>query len=314
VLQRNRYHRTLGLVGIIAMVSLLSKQAVASDDWSPEGFDYDRPIRLDIRDDPQELTNRVVGTRQQQVIFKDRAGDDVPVLITLPGKGRGPFPVVVLVHGFSSHKQQVTRQLGRALTDRGFACLAPDMPYHGHRPGPPQKLFTTTQPSQARDNIVQAIQDIRQTIDLAEARRELRASKGVGLIGYSMGAWFGTLAGASERRIKAMVLMVGGSAAVDASKEPKTANQNDAEQLDLFRRFVAIRPLEAIGEFAPRPLLMQNGKQDSLVPIDQAKALYDAARKPKEHRWYDASHLLNRKACQEAADWLATQMNPKNKN
>ena len=317
-MRRNRHYgqvisAALVTWGVMTLAAALPPATGPSREWPVEVFDYDRPIELQVRDRPDEPQRRPAGTRQRQVIFKDLAGEDVPVLITLPERGRGPFPVVVLVHGFSSNKHQVTRQLGKALTDRGLACLAADMPKHGDRPGPPKDLFVADQPQETYRRIVQAVQDIRQTIDLAESLKELDTSKGVGLLGYSMGAWFGALAGAAERRVQALVLMVGGSAAVDVAQEADTSEELDDRQaragrLNVLRRFAAIRPLEAIPGFAPRPILMQNGRRDWLVPAERAKALFAAAKEPKEQRWYDAGHLLGAKAYEEAADWLAKHM------
>jgi len=41
------------------------------------------------------------------------------------------------------------------------------------------------------------------------------------------------------------------------------------------------RPLEAIGQLSPLPILIVHGQADSIIPPDHAQALYDAARTPK---------------------------------
>src|SRR5438552_360294 len=71
--------------------------------------------------------------------FRDLRGDDVPMLLSTPRDQKGPFPVVIAIHGLRSNKAQVTAQVAPALTRQGFAVLAPDMPLHGERPGEPAK-------------------------------------------------------------------------------------------------------------------------------------------------------------------------------
>jgi alpha-beta hydrolase superfamily lysophospholipase len=285
-----------------ALVSSLS-----AAEWTPEVFDYDPPVRLEVQEAPTRRAYRMSGTLQTELIFKDIRGADVPVLITLPARGEAPFPCVVLAHGFTSNKEEVTRQMGRALVERGFGCIAIDLPKHGERPGgPPKELFGPDRPT-AYQNIVQAVIEIRQTIDLAETMREFRTDDGVFLAGYSMGSWIGTLAGAADRRVKAMVLMVGGSAAVTASRL-EDENPGLPDRLNLVHHYEVLQHNRAIAKFAPRPILMLNGEKDLLVPRVRTEALYRAAGAPKEIRWFDAGHLLPAKAYNEGADWLLEQL------
>ena len=158
-------------------------------------FAYDPPTRLQLREDKREIDDRLMNTRQRVYVFKNVCGDDVSVLVTLPKRGRGPFPVVILVHAFSSDSQYLTRQVGGPLVERGFALVAPDMPMHGLRAGVPKDMFAGDDLEKVLANVTRAVIDIRQTIDLAAQREELDISKGVGLLGYSMGSWFSVLAG-----------------------------------------------------------------------------------------------------------------------
>jgi pimeloyl-ACP methyl ester carboxylesterase len=309
----------LAALGGLCLVSVSQAQSV--EDWSPDPFDYNRPERLDVREVIGGL--QMSGLRQQQFVFKSTNGEDVPVLLTLPPVGDGPFPVVLLLHGFSSSKEGVTRQLARPLAVKGFACIAPDLPRHGARPGPPTAMLPADQPEEAYRNVVQAVVDTRLVIDLAETRRELATEGGVGLIGYSMGSWVGTLAGAADRRIKALVLMVPGSAVLTDTDPPvrsarggetrpedarQAGGEGIPERLDLVEQYPVLRHNAALPNFAPRPVLLQNGKRDVLVPFDRARALFEAAKGPKESRWYDSGHILPVQAYQQAADWLVRNM------
>jgi uncharacterized protein len=278
-------------------------EAGAKAAFSPEVFDYTAPERLEVKEQPIRQPYALSNTRQQEVVFKDVRGQDVPVLITMPAEGSGPFPLVVLAHGYTSNKEEVTRQLGRVLTQRGIACIAFDLPHHGERPGEPKDMFPVGDQEKTYKNMVEAVVDLRQAIDFAETRGELKASVGVGLAGYSLGSWVGTLAAASDRRIGPVVLMVGGTAAMTASR-PSDDLPGLPGRLDLIRRFPVLRHDLAVAHISPRPLLMQNGRKDVLVPAERAKTLFQAAKDPKEIRWYDSGHLLPVKAYLDAADWL----------
>jgi fermentation-respiration switch protein FrsA (DUF1100 family) len=50
-------------------------------------------------------------------------------------------------------------------------------------------------------------------------------------------------------------------------------------------------PVHYIAEISPRPILLQNGKADTVVAPAAAQALQDAARQPKTILWYEGDHL-----------------------
>lgn len=280
--------------------------ATSSESWTPETFDYERPDRLQFDDETERMKTRMTGLNQKRYVFTNLRGERVAVLLTLP-RGEPPFPVVLLAHGFEHDKDGVARQLARPLADVGLASLAIDLPFHGERPGPPEKMFPKKHPEESYRNVVNAVMDLRQAIDLAEQLRDLHTSRGVLAAGYSMGAWLVTLAAGADRRINGMVLMVAGSAAITAETR-EAEGPGLAERLDLVHRYPVLRHNAAIARFGPRPLLMLNGRKDVLVPQERAKALYAAAREPKESRWYDAGHLLPAPAYREAAEWLASKV------
>ena len=77
-----------------------------------------------------------------------------------------------------------------------------------------------------------------------------------------------------------------------------------ATRLDWFRAMAPIEPIRFIGHAPPTPLLLQNGRFDSLVPMGDAQVLHAAAPDPKTILWYDAGHGLNQQALFDRHDWL----------
>ncbi|CAA9391607.1 MAG: hypothetical protein AVDCRST_MAG64-1224 [uncultured Phycisphaerae bacterium] len=296
-----------------------STRPAVRNGWDGKLFDYVRPDELvveestptagqcDWRGRPPQMTAaaatgdvattglaepRVVeGMNVTRLRFKDADGDVVPVLLCTPAGKAGPFPVVVAVHGLTSHKAQVAAQVAPQLTRRGFAVLCPDMPRHGERPGDPRSLVDRGDIAAAFAMGRRAVNDVRQTIDLAEQRPDLDTSGGVSLVGYSLGSWINSVAGAADARVNAMVLMVGG--AVDL---PAMAL--------LLPQVAATDPRLALAHFAGRPLLMLNGRHDPTVPADWARRLFAAAAEPKQQVWYDCGHYLPAEAYDRAAEWL----------
>jgi alpha-beta hydrolase superfamily lysophospholipase len=286
--------------------------------WSADPFRYDRPAKLVVEestptaaqadwhsrppqmkaDEPEPVATGPAKPRvveQMNVLrlrFKDADGEVVPVLLCTPRDRKGPFPVVVAVHGLTSNKAQVCAQVAPGLTRRGFAVIAADMPRHGERPGDPYSVLDHSNPIRSFQLARRAIDDVRQTIDLAESRPELDTKSGVVLVGYSMGSWINSVVGPADDRVRAMVLMVGGAADI-----PPAAL--------LLPQVAAIDPRLAIAHFVGRPLLLINAKQDPIVKPDMAERLYNACPEPKRQVWYDCGHLLTLDAYEDAAKWIA---------
>jgi hypothetical protein len=51
-----------------------------------------------------------------------------------------------------------------------------------------------------------------------------------------------------------------------------------------------VDPIYFVGHISPRPLLMQSGKTDHIIPPVVAEQLHTAAREPKSVRWYPGDH------------------------
>jgi fermentation-respiration switch protein FrsA (DUF1100 family) len=295
--------------------SIPSAQAETPDLWNPQVLAYtpsrELPveestptadqINFETRPDPMGdgefkpgATAEPVALKDVNIVrlrFRDAEGELVPALLCTPKDKRGPFPLVVALHGLKSNKAQVCGQVAPDLVKQGFAVLAPDLPIHGERPGDPRTIFGID-PIRAFKLYKQAVTDVRQCMDLAESRKDLDVSRGVVLVGYSMGSWINAVVGPSDDRVSAMVLMVGGA----RETSPATA---------FLPQLAAIDPLLAIPHFASRPLLLLNGRKDAIVTEEMANRLYEAAPEPKKQQWYESGHHLPRTAYADAAEWIA---------
>ncbi|MGI8968447.1 MAG: alpha/beta hydrolase [Chloroflexota bacterium] len=114
----------------------------------------------------------------------------------------------------------------------------------------------------------------------------------IGIIGYSMGAAVALLVAAEDPTIRAVVADSSFSTMRDviihAYRRHHVPGPALAVLTDWWQRlrygysFADVRPLDAIGRIAPRPVLLIHGDRDAIVPLVEARQLYAAAGQPKE--------------------------------
>lgn len=218
------------------------------------------------------------------------AGEPIPGVLLLPEIR--PAPGALLLHGYSSRKEDLAEGVGAGLLARGVASLAIDLPLHGARRGPAPQ-------SQARDplTLFRLWGTAKRECELAfpylgarpEVDRERRA-----VAGYSVGSFLALELAAGQASVRAVVVAAGGDLPQGL---PFAA---------IARRVVD--PTRAVRRLAGRPLLMVHGTRDRTVLPEQAERLFAAAGEPKQLRWWDAGHRLPAAAVEGAADWLAAHL------
>ena len=81
-----------------------------------------------------------------------------------------------------------------------------------------------------------------------------------------------------------------------------------AERTARMATLSVVDPVRWLPKARGASVLIQNGAKDTLSPRADVLALYAAARRPKELRWYPASHDLNASATAYRAQWLLRQL------
>jgi fermentation-respiration switch protein FrsA (DUF1100 family) len=115
----------------------------------------------------------------------------------------------------------------------------------------------------------------------------------LGVVGYSMGAAVTILAAAREPRIEAVVADSPFATAIEVISNglrnmfrippaPLVAATDLAIAARYGYRISQIRPVDAVAQLAPRPLLLIHGAADTLIPVSHAHQLFATAREPKE--------------------------------
>ncbi len=234
---------------------------------------------------------RIPGGRRIVVDFREEGGDAVPGILLVPDTGT-PVPGALLLHGYSSRKEHMADNVGRALLDEGIASLAIDLPLHGDRSDPLQAQ-SARNPLAVVGLWTTALAEARLAMRYLGARREVDGER-MGVAGYSLGSFLAVALAGDDPRVRAVVVAAGGDLPAGTP-------------LAAVARAVA-DPLRAVRKLAPRPLLMVHGRDDRTVRPDQAERLYAAAGEPREIRWWSAGHVLPPAAIRYAAEWLRKQL------
>jgi uncharacterized protein len=239
----------------------------------------------------QILEERSVrGGRRIALAYTDMAA--FPAILLVPRPNAPPTSGALLLHGYTSRKEDVADSIGRALLNHGVASLTIELPF--------DVGLDEADDEMAPHNLVDlsrhwtaAVEEATAGLRYLSARPEVDAAR-VGIVGSSLGSYLGLRIAIQEAAVVAVVL----AAAGDLSTESRAAS--------LMRD--VIDPLSAVRQLAGRPLLMVNGRHDTMVHPHHAERLYAAAADPKELRWHDGDHWLPPQAVQYAAEWLAARL------
>jgi uncharacterized protein len=114
-----------------------------------------------------------------------------------PDSGKGPFPTIVLAHGFSAVKEMYLDKFAEAFADAGLAALVFDNRNFGASDG---------EPRQEIDPWAQ-VRDYRHAITYAGTRSEVDRDR-IGVWGSSYSGGHVLVVGAIDRRVKCVVSQV----------------------------------------------------------------------------------------------------------
>jgi dienelactone hydrolase len=285
-----RLRRIVRALGILAAVLLLGLAGLKLylDITYFRGYDPRRAPA--VRTASEEVTPAY---RWTKFYFDGNRGEPVPAVMAAPKSGTGPFPCVIFLHGIGNDKEFMRRhKLDEPFTTAGYVFVCFDQLTRGER-----KLKTKSGREQAeafRVRPAYTVNDTRRLIDYLVTRPDIATNR-IYLCGASYGAITGSIAAAMDERIRAAALIYGGGdlqklLSADMLRD-EIGNWALPARLLVWYFGSVFDPVHYVGRISPRPVLLQNGKADTLVAPAAARALQEAAREPKKIIWYEGDHL-----------------------
>jgi eukaryotic-like serine/threonine-protein kinase len=144
-----------------------------------------------------------------------------------------------------------------------------------------------------KDHVIMWVKEYSRTIDYLETRKDMQADK-VAYLGISWGGFMGGIIPAVEKRIKVVVLNVGGMEMQKALPE--------VDQINYLPRVT-------------QPVLMLNGRYDPYFPVESSQKpmfhLLGTTENQKKMVVYDAGHLVPpTEFIKETLSWFDTYLGP----
>ncbi len=283
--------RTLVVFGALAAVALVAGCGGSESD--PLADDHGVPLALE-----HGVTTERDGVRVEEISYA--SGDDrVEAYLVSPRKAGEKLPAVLFLHGSGDDR---TEQLDTAiaLAKRGAIAMTITAPSRGKTPpaGATGEDLVRWQGGTIAEDVVA----VRRAFDVLVADDRVDDER-LGLVGWSMGGRLASIVAGVDDRVRATVLMSVGAAPLDAYVEGAPAELQDVVREALE----PIDPLSHVGD-ATGAVLVQAGRQDSIVPRAALEAVIDAAPEGTKVEWYPADHALNDQARSDRLDWLSGEL------
>jgi len=287
----------MGLRGRAAAVALaaLAASGCGSGTATPTGgaarpaavsaFRYDASAPLAYRNAGR--INRPYPIAVDDVSYAVPGGRVDGYLALPPGKAR--VPAVIYLHGSGENRE---RFLLPAVWAAGRRAVGMTLTLPSSNSGAPPSGLTPAQ-ALTRDRQIFAadVIAVRRAVDLLSGLPQVDPKR-IGLVGWSLGARVAAVTAGAEPRIRAAVLMSGGSLPVSAYVAQAPASLRSQVRSSLTQ----IDPLRWIAKARPGAVMLQDGRSDEIVPRPALLALARAAPRRSVLRWYPAGHELNAQA------------------
>ena len=266
----------------------------------PSPYAYDRAAPLGLRD-AGRVNDRSYPVAVRDVSYAVPGGRVVAYLAVPPGTKR--VPAVVYLHGSGAGEGRGRFLLPAAwLAGRRAVGMTITLPSATAAPAP---AGLTPQQSLARTRriFVADVVAVRRALDVLQSLPQVDGKR-LGLVGWSLGARIGAVVAGVDHRLGAVVLMSGGSTPVSAF-----VAQAPASLRPLVRRQLsAVDPLRWITAAKPGSILLQDGRQDKIVPRGALLALAHAAPTGTTLKWYPVGHGLDAQAYVDQLAFLARKL------
>ena len=231
------------------------------------------------------------------------SGLRVELAVRSPSVITTPRPLVILLGGLRTGRRAVEL----FSESHGVVVAALSYPYYGKPRLRGMDMLT------GLPDVQQALRDTPPAVMLALEyllKQPYVNTEQVELVGVSFGAFFISVPGALESRIK-RVWLVQGAADPETIfahqfREKISSNLTRVVLAKLLVTFIGSRhlnPEQWVGRISPRPVVVINTRDDPTFPVASVEALHLALGKPHEVIWVEGEHIVPTR--RDIADQLA---------
>jgi dienelactone hydrolase len=235
------------------------------------------PLRLETLESVQ-----CDGYRRDKVVFDTEAMMSVPAYLLVPDGRVEPGPAMLAAHGHGPGKSEAcglertgtpNADYAHQLALRGYVVLAPDMRCFGERLdwNPDDHYACDTNlvhgVMAGMSPLTQNLWDLARSLDVLEAHPLVDPAR-IGMAGLSYGGTVTLFLAAMDERVAAAVVSGYFSSWAESHKMP----WNMCGSQVLPGMLGVLEHVDLAGLVAPRPLLIENGRDDDLFPAVVAAA------------------------------------------
>lgn len=216
------------------------------------------------------------------------------------------LPPVLIQHGYGAEKADLL-PLASLLVSHGFIALLPDAWGHGERfPAAGPNWMTQISADYFMEVVRNTVEDMRDALTWLEAIPGARAEQLI-VGGFSMGAIASLVIGSEDERVSGLIA-ASGSPLPDLLPVRLFGSAPPSEESTTWA--LAHDAAANISRLAPKPLLIQHGRADDMVPVSGALRLYEAAQ-PHYTEYpdnlklmlYPHTHLVSEQQMRDAVEW-----------
>ncbi len=215
----------------------------------------------------------------ESISFLSEEGFSLQGWLVRPPHPRAKSSAIIICHGVGANKSDFTG-LAVSLARRGYFVLLFDFRGHGESSGRRTSLGYHEQ------------KDILAALGVLKTREEIDLHR-IGIYGFSMGGSTALLVAASSRAFSAVAVDSAFTSLRDQARRtirsfyhlpsfPFLHLAIFGYELYFQTRIENVAPVNVIARISPVPLLIIAGEGDRLIPADNGRKLYEAAKEPKE--------------------------------
>ena len=214
-------------------------------------------------------------------------------------EGEEPLAAILYVHWYEpesidSHRTQFEEE-AKEMARLGAVCVSIETLWSD------RDFFLKRTQDDDMQNSLEEVVNIRRAMDLVLSQSHVDAKR-FAYVGHDFGGMYGVLAGSLDGRPSHYVIMASTPRFSDWYLYlPKL--EGEARQA-FIHQMAEIDPIAHVPNLAPATVFFQFATDDFHVPKERAQEFVEAAKEPREMRWYEAGHGLNEAATNDRKAWL----------